>query len=59
MTSPDELMTKEWKYDFRESWEKATADLRYISFMKNIDLRQIGFTNELLNNTYIKMKRRK
>lgn len=59
MSSPDELMTKEWKYDFRNSWEQVIADLRYISYMKKIDLKKIGFTNELLNNTYIKVKRRK
>ena len=59
MSSPDEMMTKEWKYDFRNNWEQATADLRYISYMKKIDLKKIGFTNELLNNTYIKVKRRK
>ena len=59
MSNPDELMSKEWKYDFRNEWEQVTADLRYLAYTKKIDLKKYGFTNDLLNNTYIKVKKKK
>lgn len=59
MSNPEEMMTKEWKYDFRNEWEQATADLRYLAYTKKIDLKKYGFTNELLNSTYCKVKKKK